>query len=802
MDANRWARVKSLFEAAIARPEHERAVFLKLATADDSSLCQQVESLLAANAKAGDFSADWRSRISEAITTCLISPAERVGRTIGHYHVQEVRGFGGMGVVYRAYDTRLQRPVALKIVNTNLVEASARAALLREARNASALNHPHVCTVYEIGDFDGEPYIAMEWIDGESLDSVVARGAVPVADVLRYGIQIADALAHAHERGVVHRDLKSANIALTRDGRVKLLDFGVARRLDRAALERATRSEAALDAPQAGTLRYMPPEVLRGNSSDERSDIWAVGVVLQELLSGTVPFDGQTAFELTSAILRDPPPSLPAAVPSSVRDIVARCLMKDPRERYRRAADIKGDLEAAAPKQTGIRREDVSGPNNRSRKSAEDQARPSIAVVYFENLSGGGEQEYLRDGMTEDVITELCKVSRLRVFPRSAVMSYRDKPVTAAEVGRDLKASYVLAGSVRHAGHRVRITAQLIETSGGHTVWAERFDRELQDVFDLQDEIARSIAQALRIKLSPQEESAIAGKAVADPEAYDAYLRGRRLVRRGTKKDMESAVKLFEHAVAVDSNFALAYAALGHVYGRIHRYYDRNPQLMERGVEACERALKLEPELPEALSARALLYHAHGQYDLAIQYARMALQRKPDCEGAYATLGNALYYTDRLDEVVALVDRAIESSGDDYNVYLPYINVLKKLDRQDEEQRWRQQHIRVLEWQIEWAPDNVRARILLACCYANVGRTDDALVHLEKAIADSPNDASTLFNAACAYAVLGLKKEALSTLKGAVQNGFWHLDVIARDPDFTSLHDEPEFQLLLQTRHA
>ena len=402
--------------------------------------------------------------------------------------------------------------------------------------------------------------------------------------------------------------------------------------------------------------------------------------------------------------------------------------------------------------------------------------------------------------MTEDVITELCKLERLRVFPRSAVLTYRDRPVTAPEIGRQLNASYILTGSVRHAGRRVRINAQLIESSSGHAVWAERYDRELHDVFALQEDIARSLAHALRIKLSPQEEKAIARKIVENPAAYDCYLRGRRSFRRGTKTDLQSAADMFQQAIDLAPAFALAYAALAHACARIHRYHDQSAQWMAKGIEACEQAMTLEPQLPEALSARAFLFYAHEEYESAIQYARMALERKKDCEGAYFALGLALFVTDRLEEVASLADRAIEVSGDDYNVYLPYGNALARLGELEKETRLRQKQVRVLQWHLEWVPDSARARILLASSYGRLGDSENAIAELRRAVASSPDDASTLYNAACTYGILGLKQEALSMLQRAVENGYWHFDLIARDPDFAILHGEPEFQRLIESR--
>lgn len=716
--------------------------------------------------------------------------------TISHYQITGTLGRGGMGVVYKAIDQKLQRPVAIKsLLPESLGDEKLRQRLMSEARAASRLNHPNICTIYEVDEADGILFIAMEYVTGETLSEEIRKGPIEIERGLDIGLQIAAGLDQAHRANIIHRDIKPANIVLPHEGPVKILDFGIARvlkRMDGNSPSEALTLHANLTEPGQvlGTAAYMSPEQLNGEDIDARTDVFAFGVLLYEMLSGQPPFSGATLLQLMGSILNDAPQPLSRksnTLPRALDRIIAKALAKNREQRYATMKDLRQDLLEL---------------KDQLKRTTPANEQESIAVLYFENLSGAGEQEYLRDGMTEDIITELSKVERLRVFPRSAVMSYRDKEVTAPEIGRHLNASHVLSGSLRHAGNRVRISAQLIESTGGHTVWAERYDREMQDVFALQDEIARSIARALRIKLSPQEEAAIARKPAAKPEAYDYYLRGRRFFRRGTKKDMDSAAEMFEHAVTLDPNFALAYAGLGHVFGRIHRYSDQNPVWVKKGIEACEQAMRLEPHLPEALSARAFLFYAHEEYELAIQYARMALERKEDCEGAYFTLGSALFVTDRLNEAAELAERAIEVSGDDYNVYLPYTSVFRKLKETEKVDRLRQQQTRVLQWQIEWAPENVRARILLAGNLANVGDIPNSVAELERAIATSPHDPSTLYNAACGYAVLGLKEEALSMLNQAVKNGYWHFDLIARDPDFENLHDEPAFQQLLSAEGA
>ncbi len=417
-----------------------------------------------------------------------------------------------------------------------------------------------------------------------------------------------------------------------------------------------------------------------------------------------------------------------------------------------------------------------------------------MAVLYFENLSGATEEEYFRDGMTEDVITELAKIKTLHVFPRAAVLIYRDKPVTGPEVGQQLKASYVLGGSVRRSGSRLRITAQLVETRTGHTVWAERYDREMKDVFEVQDDIARSITQALRISLSPQEEKTIARKPTQNLQAYDYFLKGRNYTRR---ENLEFAMQMFENAIRLDPDFALPHAGIANVCGMQFELHGRDPRWIERGLVAANRAFALEPQLPEALSARARIFLAQQNYDEAINYAYKAIERKRDCDGAWDVLGRALFTADRWKEAADVTDRAVESGGDDYNVYVPYLNSMMALGEIERADKLRQRRLTALEQQIDLVPEDVRARILLACDHAYFGNKTDAAQQLEKAVAMRPNDANTLYNAACAYGILEMKAEALAMLKRAAQSGFSDIEWASRDMDLACLRDDEEFKRLI-----
>lgn len=715
-------------------------------------------------------------------------------KVISHYQITGTLGQGGMGVVYKAIDQKLQRPVAIKTLPAErLGDEKLRLRLLTEARAASNLNHPNICTVYEIDEADGVLFIAMEYVKGHGLDEEIKQGPIEIQKALGIATQIAAGLEKAHRENIVHRDIKPSNIVLTEEGTAKILDFGLARMVKQMggiSITDAITRDVSLTEPGSviGTIAYMSPEQLNAEVVDNRSDIFSFGVLLYEMLRGQLPFRGPTLVQLIQSILQDQPEPLRRVntnLPAELDRIIDKALAKNRDHRYSKIKDLH---------------EDLTRLSDSLKKPEPKKDKKSVAVLYFENLTAAGEEEYLRDGMTEDVITELSKVEKLRVFPRSAVFAFRDKPATAPEIGRSLNAAFVVGGSIRKSGKRVRITAQLIESDTGHTVWAERYDREMADVFDLQDELAHAIAGALSIKLSPTEEKALGEKTVQNPEAYDLYLQGRRLCRRGTKKDMLSAVQVFEEAIALDPNFGLAHAGLGYACGRIHRFHDQNALWMDKGIAACEEAMRIEPNLPEALASRAFLYYAHEQYEEAVRYAKMAIERKQDCEGVYFALALALNVMDRLEEAAQYADRAIEFNGEDYNVYVAYENTFYRLGQIEKAKRLRQQHLRVLQMHLEWAPENARARIFLAAALADFGNQQEAMTQLQTALAYSPDDASTLYNAACTYALMGRKKEALETLKKAMENGYWHLDTIARDADLRILHDDPEFQALIGSK--
>jgi serine/threonine protein kinase/Tfp pilus assembly protein PilF len=538
------------------------------------------------------------------------------GTRVGTYEVLSPLGAGGMGEVYRARDTRLDRAVAIKGLPDAFAGHPERLARFeREARLLASLSHPNIASIFGLEESAGTPYLVLELVEGETLAQRLARGPLPVREALEIGGQIAAAIEAAHERGIVHRDLKPGNVMLTPSRTVKVLDFGLAKG---GAVEAGSSpdlsSSPTMSLPATGagvilgTASYMSPEQARGQAVDRRADVWAFGCVLYECLCGRQTFAGDTVSDVIARILEREPDwdSLPATVPARLHDVVRRCLTKDVEKRPRDIGDLRRELANIAL--------ELATPSG-SRLSV--AALPSLAVLYFENLASDAESEYFCAGITEDILTDLSKIKGLRVASRNAVARYRGAAIDLPKVAADLGVGAVLEGSVRRAGGRVRISAQLINAADGFHLWAERYDRTMEDVFAVQEEIASSIAEALRVALSPAESATLVKDRPKDVRAYDLYLKGRERYGSYTDASLREALTLFRQAAEVDPNYALAWAGMADCYGQLCQW-GKAVDIAEStrlGLEAARRAISLNPRLPEAHKAEALNLGIMGDRD-------------------------------------------------------------------------------------------------------------------------------------------------------------------------------------------
>jgi serine/threonine protein kinase/Tfp pilus assembly protein PilF len=715
-----------------------------------------------------------------------------IGQTISHYRIHAKLGEGGMGAVYRAEDLTLGRDVALKFLPADTAaDPQARKRLLKEAQAASRLNHPNIATIYEVNATENTPFISMELVIGETLKQTLLHAAPTPAQFVSTARQIAEGLREAHRSGVYHRDIKPGNIMLDSRSRVKILDFGLAelgrheRTLGETEETFATRTST--QNTTGGTVPYMSPEQLRGEPADARSDIFSYGVLLYECLTGRLPFQGETSIDILYAILRAPYTPLRTLVPDADPEwekLIDRCLSKSPAQR---CASMEEVLKTMS-------RMDVLGRIPSRRRSEK-----SIAVLYFANLSGNKEDEYFRDGMTEDIITELTKIKELQLLPRSAVLAFRDKPLPAAQIGQQLAAAYVLDGSLRRAGNRLRITAQLAETRSGHSIWAERYDRQLEDVFAIQDEIAQNIARALRVMLSDKEVRDIEKVPTRDVQAYDYYLRGRQVFFQLRRNSLEYARQMFARAIVIDPTYAAAFAGVANCSSFLYMYIEATQDNLREAATASRRAVELDHESAEAHASRGLAEALGKNYQEAEKEFEAATRLNPQLYDAFYFYGRSCFAQGSMEKAAVLFRKASELDPADYQSLVQLEQCLRTLDRKQEARQANEDALRVVERHIQLHPGDARALYLGAGVSIQLGDRDRALEWAQRALAIDPEETAVLYNLACTYTHLGETDEALDLLEKAVRNGFGHKEWIENDPDFISLRDHPRYRALIQS---
>jgi serine/threonine protein kinase/Tfp pilus assembly protein PilF len=542
--------------------------------------------------------------------------SDMIGQTVSHYRIIEKLGQGGMGVVYLAEDLKLKRKVALKFLPAQShADEEEKKRFIHEAQAASALDHPNICTIHEIDESaDGLLFMVMAHYDGDTLKGMISRGSLEIKKVLHIASQILDGLQEAQASGIVHRDIKPANIFITSRGQAKILDFGLAKLKGRT---RLTKSGTML-----GTLAYSSPEQLSGEEVDHRTDIWSLGVVIYEMITARLPFGGEYEQAMMYSILNEEPVAIGRELPGGLDGIIARALAKDPAKRYASYAEFREAMESA--------RERIKDHGDR-RPKADEKALPSIAVLPFVNMSPDPEDQYFGDGLAEELINALAQIQGLRVPARTSSFRFRGEDVDIREIGHRLNVRHVLEGSVRRAGRRLRVTAQLIKVADGYHLWSERFDRELQDVFAVQDEIAQAIVRQLQVKLvGPQGQNLVIQR-TENLEAYSAFLKGRYYLNTLTAEGWKKSYTLFQKAIELDPEFPLPYEILAHYYQSMAWWGSAAPrQIMPQSQAASEKALALDNSLGMAHASLAICYWAyHREIEKAERELQLGIEAEP-----------------------------------------------------------------------------------------------------------------------------------------------------------------------------
>jgi len=809
----RWRHVARIYELVVDHDPAMRDALLADACAGDEALRRDVESLLRQDAVKVVLD---RSVWATAAPLFHDDPDLSPGTVLGPYCIEGLLGAGAMGEVFRAIDTRLNRPVAIKVLSTaGTLDQQLRARFSREARAVAALTHPHICTLYDVGSHDRVDFLVMECLEGDTLAARLANGRLSLKETLTYAIEIARALDHAHRHGIVHRDLKPANIMLTASG-AKLLDFGLAK-FRSAAMERTHQADATragtipasaryavlqqLESDEAlltrhgtilGTIRYMAPEQIQGHEVDARSDLFAFGAVVFEMLTGRVAFEGDDATSVRAAILEHEPPavsSLQSQVPAALDNIVRRCLAKNPTERWQTGSDIIRELERVVESLARLRSQRwplaltqhvgqprrwiagtliaalagfaawaVAGGFERwSTRPPHGQIR-SVAVLPLANLSGDAEQEYFADGMTEQLIADLATIGALRVISRTSVMQYRKTPKPIPVIARELQVDAIIEGSVVGGRGQVRITAKLISGATGAIIWAQSFERDVRDVLVLQREVARALTSKVDVTLTPQEQARLASARRVDPDVQRQVLLGRHHTAKATEDGLRKAVQYFNAAIAKDPSSAPAHAGLAQAYTELAGFYVDPREAMPKAKRAAETALRMDESLAEA---HAALGYVHLVYDWDGPAAEKSLLRALAINPTLgmARLNYAAYLTTRArhDEAVREVRRAVDL--DPRSIRIHAIGTVQLLfsRRYDDA-------IELARKGLEFEPDSAFTLAFLGVAYAEKGRFIEAVDHVQRA-AQLDNSLTILALQAHVLAVAGRKKQAEEVIR-------------------------------------
>ncbi|UCD24656.1 MAG: protein kinase [Gemmatimonadota bacterium] len=703
-------------------------------------------------------------------------PDKLVSAFADRYEVECLIGTGGMASVYVAEDLRHRRRVAIKVLREDFAAELGSERFLREIAIVARLQHPNIMSLYDSGDAGGLLYFVMPYIEGESLRSRLERERqLPLDQAIDIGLEVADALEYAHAQKVVHRDIKPGNILLD-SGHAVVTDFGIA-------LAARVGKRVTEEGAYVGTPQYMSPEQAAAEMDiDGRSDMYSLACVIYEMLLGQPPFDGSSARAIIARHMTDPVPPIRTVRPEvgdAVERAITRALAKEPIDRFSNMSEFADVL-------SGRR---VAGPL--------ESARNSIAVLAFANMSADPENEYLSDGLSDEIINALTKIENFNVVSRTSAFAFKESKEDIRTIGQRLNVRSVLEGSVRRMGNQLRVTAQLINVDNGYHLWSERYDREMEDVFAIQDEIAENVANALEIVLSEDEKRAIQKVPTEHVQAYDYYLRGRQLFYEFRKKSLESACTMFNKAIEIDPDYALAHAGVADCCSFLYIYWGAHRQDLERAEAASRRALELDPDLAEAHASHGLAMSLSKRYEDARSEFENAIQLNPNLFEPYYFDARARFQNGEFEEAAKLFERAA-AVRDDYQAHFFAAQSYAALGRDSEAVATYQKALDTTRQHLNLRPADARAVTIGAVSLCRLGRKREGLEWAERAVTIDPEDAGVSYNVACLMALEGLADKAIHYLDLSVKGGFWHREWAENDPDLDSLRDDPRFKKLLR----
>ena len=678
-----------------------------------------------------------------------------IGQTLLHYKVLDKLGQGGMGVVYKAEDSKLKREVAIKFLPYNISsDAEERQRFEIEAQAAAALNHPNIATIYSIEESGKDVFIAMEFINGIELKEKIKKDRPNLDEARNIIEQIASGLSAAHQKGIIHRDIKSANIMITKSGLIKIMDFGLAKI---GGTSQITRFGTTL-----GTTAYMSPEQARGEKVDTRTDIWSMGVIFYEMLTGDLPFKGEFDQAIIYSILNvEPEPiiSISKDLPVKFQHLIEKLLTKDRDKRYQKLEEFLADLKET--KDTKTQLHDTKEDNK------------SIAVLPFENMSSDKEIEYFSDGLTEEIIGNLTGLKGMTVIPRTSSMQFKGTNKDINRIGKELGSRYIITGSVRKFQDNLRISVQRLDLNNNKQLWAKTFKGNVEDIFDISENVTKEIVNATK--------------------AFDCYLQAREFITRRTKNSVQLAVDLFEKAIMLDPLYSAAYAGLGEAYGIIYRDFDRNESLLDKALEVGLKAVEFDPTSSEAYAALGLSYFGKSELSKALEAAKKAITLDEKNYNAYWILSRIYHTEDRDQEAADALEKLLKINPEFLLAYQDLQMYYARLNQNEKHVKHMNRMLEVYPEYLKKHPDDSYTQMTYACTLAIVSRKEEAIAEGEKALKYNSKDPVMMYYGACLYSTLNEKQQAIGYLKKAIENGYGNFEWIKRDPDFENIRKEPGY---------